>query len=73
MSTENITDFNEWRPQAERINGVRMHLGHMSLEQLQSIEGHCRNRVMDAQTDLWIVGDYIARLFPGGDGGDTAA
>jgi hypothetical protein len=46
----------------ERINGIRLHLGSMSLEELQQIEGHTRERVLEAQHDLWVISDYVDRL-----------
>lgn len=44
--------------QLEVINGTSMYLGRMSVEQLDVLAEHARARVLDAQTDLWILEQY---------------
>jgi hypothetical protein len=59
------------RRQIERINGVTMNLGRLSLEELQLLEVQCSQRLAEAQDEVMIVRDALARWFP--DGGGTAA
>lgn len=53
------------RPEGvEFINGKAMRLGSMSLQTLLAIEDDCRNRFVEAQTDLMIVQDIREGRFP---------
>lgn len=54
----------------ERINGVKMRLGAMSVESLTELAGTCRERLEEARLDLAIVSDYLDARDP--DGGDAA-
>jgi hypothetical protein len=57
----------EFRPrQTEQIAGVAIHLGHLTLLELQVLEVQCSERFQEAHTDLTIVRDTIARRFPDG-------
>lgn len=63
----NVTPIEQhWRPKAERINGVKIHLGQMSCEQLVTLESYCRQRIDEAHLDLLVVEDYLYRLYPDG-------
>lgn len=56
-TTTNVLDF----PRVtERINGIRTHLGAMSLAELEQVERHVLHRIDDAQVDLYIIRDYMA-------------
>lgn len=57
-----------WRPRtAERINGIKMNLGRMPLEQLMELEQFCEQRRIEAIADKSTVQDYIEHLyFPSG-------
>jgi hypothetical protein len=50
--------------QVERIAGIRIDLGKLSLTELMVLEDHCDLRFMEAHTDLTIIRDTIARRFP---------
>ena len=50
----------------ERINGIKMDLGKLSLSELLLLEEQCQWRFMDAHTDLMIVRDVRHRRFLGG-------
>ena len=54
-------------PYVETINGVRIALGRMSLAELTQLEDECRERVVEAQTDLQIVEYTRVQRFPDGD------
>lgn len=49
----------------ERIAGIKMHLGRMTLPVLQQLEGYARERVTEAQDDLWIIQHYVELAAPG--------
>jgi hypothetical protein len=55
----------------ERINGIKMDLGKLSLSELQLLEEQCKWRFMEAHTDLVIVRDVRERRFPGGPEDET--
>jgi hypothetical protein len=57
--------------QIERVNGIELNLGALTLLELQALEVQCSERFAEAHTDLTIVRDTLARRFP--DGGGTAA
>jgi hypothetical protein len=44
---------------AERINGVKLHLGAMSIAELTQLQAVCKERVEEARTDLMVVNDYL--------------
>ena len=50
----------------EKINGVGLPLGRMSLAQLIQLEDICHHRVVEAQTDYMIVRDVRERRFLNG-------
>jgi Zn finger protein HypA/HybF involved in hydrogenase expression len=52
--------------QIERINGIKLNLGRLSLLELQVLEVQCSERFQEAHTDLTIVRDTLARRFPDG-------
>ena len=54
------------RRNTERINGIRINLGSMSLTELTTLEGYCGQREVEARTDGMIVRDYIDTHFPSG-------
>jgi hypothetical protein len=43
----------------ERINGIKMHLGSMSVGVLQQLEEYTRQRIDEAHNDLWLIQSYI--------------
>lgn len=53
----------------ERINGIKMNLGRMSLEELQLLATQCLAREEDVRLDRLIVQDHIdARFKPEEEG-----
>jgi hypothetical protein len=52
--------------QIERINGIKLNLGAMTLLELEVLEVECSERFADPHTDLTIIRDTIARRFPDG-------
>jgi hypothetical protein len=54
---------------AEVINGAAVALGRMSLAELLQLEAECRERLVEAQTDLQIVQYTRESRFPGPEGG----
>jgi hypothetical protein len=50
----------------ERINGIRIDLGRMSLLELQLLEEQCNERFKDAHHELVVVRDVLAQRFPDG-------
>ena len=55
----------------ERIAGVRIDLGKLSLTEMIKLEKVCQLVFMEAHTDLVIVRDVRERRFPGGQEYET--
>jgi hypothetical protein len=50
----------------ERIAGIKIDLGRMSLLELQLLEEQCNERFNDAHHELVVVRDVLAQRFPDG-------
>ena len=46
-------------PMTERINGIAIKLGRLSVEELRTIEQTCLDRLEEARTDVYVVRDYL--------------
>jgi hypothetical protein len=51
-------------PRVERINGIKLNLGAMTILELVQLEAVCTDRVTDAQVELLVVQSYIPRQQP---------
>lgn len=68
-TTEHLADvvpLSSGHRRVERINGIRLPLGSMTVSELVALHETCISRVEEAQTDVMIVADYLAQRF-----GDT--
>lgn len=70
-SQDNLFNLDDYRPavehdyrRVERINGIKMPLGSMAVDELDGVIGHCQERVTSAQTDLQMAQDYRDHRFP---------
>jgi hypothetical protein len=50
----------------ERINGIALDLGKMTLLELQVLEVQCSERFQDVHHELTVVRDVLDRRFPDG-------
>ena len=60
---DNVIEFPGKR-QVEQINGIRMDLGRMAIEELQLLEVQVSQRWLEVHDDLTIIRDTLARRSP---------
>jgi len=62
----NVILFPE-QPRVQRINGCRLPLGSMSVDELLVAAAHAEARAAKALSELYTIQEYLGAWFPDGD------